>query len=61
MNDVELYGRACALARKVKTAKYPVMVPAVARETIQEAAALIEQLAEREVMRCREQQTTAKQ
>jgi hypothetical protein len=61
MNDVELYGRARALARKVKTAKYPALLPAVARETIQEAAALIEQLAAREVKRCLEQQTTANQ
>jgi hypothetical protein len=61
MNDVELYGRARALARKVKTAKYPALLPAVARETIQEAAALIEQLAAREVKRCLEQQTTESQ
>jgi hypothetical protein len=60
MNDVELYGRACALARKVRAAKYPALLPGVAREVIREAAELIEQLAEREVKRCQGQRTTEK-
>ena len=58
MNDVELYGRATALARKVKTAKYPALVPKAAREVIHEAAALIEVLALREIKRCLAQKTT---
>lgn len=61
LNDVQLYGRAAALARKAKFAKFPALIPAVAREAIQEAAAIIEELAAREVTRCLEQKTTEKQ
>lgn len=57
MTEAELYGRARALAEKVKNAKYPALLPAFAREAIQEAAALIEELAKREAKRCREQTT----
>jgi hypothetical protein len=58
MTEAELYGRARELAQKARTAKYPALLPAFAREAIQEAAALIEELATREAKRCREQTTT---
>ncbi|MDX1801576.1 MAG: hypothetical protein R3303_11645 [Marinobacter sp.] len=58
MKEAELYGRARQLAEKARTAKYPALMPKVAREAIQEAAALIEELATREAKRWREQQTT---
>lgn len=61
MTESELYGRAKKLAERVKTAKYPSILPRIARETIQEAAALIEELATREAVRCHEQKTTEKQ
>lgn len=58
MTEAELYGRAKQLAERARTAKYPALLPAFAREAIQEAAALIEELATREAKRCREQKTT---
>lgn len=61
MKDSELYGRARTLAEKAKNARYPALIPAFAREAIQEAATLIEELAKREATRCREQKTTEKQ
>lgn len=61
MNEVELFGRAKQLATRAREAKYPALIPKFAREAIQEAATLIEELATREAKRCREQQTTEKQ
>lgn len=61
MNEVELFGRAKQLAERARTAKYPALIPKFAREAIQEAATLIEELAKREAIRCREQKTTEKQ
>jgi len=61
VTEAELYGRARALAQKARDAKYPALLPAFAREAIQEAAALIEELATREAKRCHEQKTTENQ
>jgi hypothetical protein len=61
MTEAELYGRAKQLAERARNAKYPALLPAFAREAIQEAAALIEELATREAKRCREQKTTESQ
>lgn len=61
MKDSELYGRAKQLAAKVRGAKFPALMPEVAKTAIREAAELIEELAQREAKRCQEQKTTEKQ
>lgn len=61
MTEAELYGRAKQLARRVREAKFPALVPAVAKGAILEAAELVEELAKREAIRCQEQKTTEKQ
>jgi len=56
MKDSELFGRARQLKETAAAANHP-MLPKAAKAAINEAAALIEELAKREAKRCREQTT----
>jgi hypothetical protein len=58
MTDAELYVRARRLAEKAKHAKFPALIPKIAREAIQEAAELIFEIAKREAERCHAQKIT---